>query len=351
MSVGTLGDIIAKVRRLTGMGTSLQMPDNPSNGVVGITDYINSFYLYDFPAEFRSLKLKDVLTIDLVQGIDVYSFPSEQYITVEMPAYIMKREIKLFQEPWGFYANNFNWQNQQNFAFGDGVNTIYTGTLNFTPIIRSSNNNYNPSVNFNYPSSRVQNILITANFTFGTTSNITDDGNGGLFEIMPNGSRRNAGNINYDTGAVDVSFSTPVPAGNPIQAQYNNTVLNIPLSVLFFQNQFTFRPVPDKGYTFEIVAYRQPSQALANTPANLGTPEQIEWWECIAFGAAKKIYEDRLDSDGIALMDKGLKERYNQAYTRTYGQLGKQRVATIYADQISMNYGNSGWGFGVGQGP
>jgi hypothetical protein len=86
------------------------------------------------------------------------------------------------------------------------------------------------------------------------------------------------------------------------------------------------------------------------TSAQGGTPELSEWWECLAIGAAKKIFEDRLDSDGIALMDKMLNERYQICYTRTYAQLGKQRISTIFADQNQFNYG-TGFGFGSGSGP
>jgi hypothetical protein len=66
--------------------------------------------------------------------------------------------------------------------------------------------------------------------------------------------------------------------------------------MLFFQNQFVLRPVPDKAYTIEITAYRQPSQALMGTndpttPDLNGRPEELYWWELIAFGVAKKLYQ------------------------------------------------------------
>ena len=99
----------------------------------------------------------------------------------------------------------------------------------------------------------------------------------------------------------------------------------------------------------EVTVYRQPTQALANLPNGTGTPELTEWWECIAVGAAKKRFEDRLDTDGMMVMDKMLKERYDVAYTRTYAQLGSQRVPTIFADQLDGSYANNnGWGFSSG---
>lgn len=326
--------IIAKVRRLTGSADPFQLPDvpDPNNPYsVGITDYINSFYLYDFPAQYRALKLKDVYTFNTIQGVETYAFDSENYTTVEMPCYCAKREIALFQDPWSFYGVNYNWQYQNNFTSGNGGTGTYSGFTSAQPILRSSNNN---PTSLDYPVSRVQNILITAN-TATSTLNVTDDGSGNLIGDCT------AGTINYTTGAIaGLRFTAAVPLGNPIQIQYNPYQASIPLSILFFQNQFTLRPVPDRGYTIELVAYRQPSQALANTPAFAGNPELSEWWECIAAGAAKKIYEDRLDSDGVALMDKLLAERYATAMTRTYAQLGKQRVNTIFADQLNYNYGS-----------
>ncbi len=345
MSIATLADIITKIRRLTGSANDFQLTDDI------IEDYINSFYLYDLPAEFRSLKLRDKYTFNTIQGIDTYPFNSENYTTVDMPCYCAKREIKLFQDPWSFYGVNFNWQLQSNITQGNNVIGPYSGTVQGVPILRSINSQYqNGILNINYPAGYVQNILITAN-TDTSTLNITDDGFGNLNEITSTGVlvASNIGTVNYQTGNFTITnFSQIIPGGNQIQVQYNNLTLSIPLSIMFYQNQFTLRPVPDQGYTIELLAYRQPTQALMAAPANSGNPELNEWWELLAFGASKKIYEDRFDSDGVALMDKSLVERYSVAESRTYAQIGTQSIQTLYSDQLQQNYGSNGWGFGTG---
>ena len=350
MSIATLSDIITKIRKLTGSANNQQITDDE------IKDYINSFYLYDLPAEFRSLKLKDKYTFNTIQGIDTYAFDSEHYTTVDMPCYCAKREIKLFQDPWSFYGVNYNWQFQTVFTYGSGSIGPYSGNAlvgqNATnAILRSVNSQYqNAVLNINYPAGYVQNILITANTTSGTL-NVTDDGLGNLNEIDSSGNvtATNIGTINYQTGAIaNLIFSQTIPGGNPIQIQYNPLQLSIPLSIMFFQNQFTLRPVPNQGYTIELVAYRQPTQALMAPTNQTGTPELNEWWELLAFGAAKKIYEDRLDPDGVMLMDKSLVERYTIAEARTYAQISTQSIQTIYSGQLMQNYGNTGWGFGNG---
>lgn len=365
MGIADLQSVVLKVRKLTGTGNTSQLTNSD------IIDYINSFYLYDFPAQFRSLKLKDRYTFNTQRGIDTYPFDCQNYTTVEMPCYCAKREIKLFQDPWSFFGVNFNWQQQEIFATGNG-GSDYTGTALATPILRSVWNNprvksptspttdyfaTTPSPDFSNSAipSRVQNILITVNVALGSTLNVTDDGNGGLIgDIDPAGTNT----IDYETGDIDVSFgngSAPVvvPSGENINIQYNPMTLSIPLSVMFFQNQFTLRPVPDKGYTVELIAYRTPVQALLGStnpdnPNLLGTPELLEWWETLAVGAAKKIYEERLDSDGVQLMDKQLAERYSLNMTRTYAQLGKQSMSTIFRDQLTQNYGSGQGMFGIG---
>lgn len=356
MTIATLADIITKIRRLTGSGSTQQLTDSQ------IKDYINSFYLYDMPAEFRNLKIKDIYTFNTQQGIDKYDFDSEKYTTVEMPAYVAKREIKMFFDPWSFYGSNFNWQSQENFATGNNTSGPYSGITNGSPIVRSDNNN---PTNINFPAGRVQNILITANINFGFSVNVTDDpiansASGNLIQYMDDGGIVTSGTINYQTGQISgLIFYNPtspstlpvavnIPQGNSINIQYDPQVLAIPLSIMFFQNQFTMRPIPDKGYTVEMVAYRQPTQALEDAPNNTGVPELREWWELLAFGASKKVFQDRLDPDGVTLMEKWLEQCYSIVRTRTYGELGKQRVSTMFADQLQYNYGQSGWGFGVG---
>jgi hypothetical protein len=311
MSIATLEDIITKVRRLTGTGNSLQLTDEQ------IIDYINSFYLYDFPAEFRSLQLKNTFTINTIENVDSYPFDFEHYSTLEAPAYVDKRLVPLYNSPWPFYSLFFNWQNREVLDTGDGTTGAYSGTVADAPVIRSVNNNpmadtqTSPTASFNtgtYPAAfsqpvvgRVQNILISAN-TATTTLNVTDDGAGNLIGDAT------AGTINYATGAVaGLQFSAAIPSGNDINISYSPANPSIPQAILFWQNQVTLRPVPDKGYTVEIVAYRQPSEVLLGsdpTTDMTGVPELKEWWETIAAGASKKIFEDRQDSDGIMLMDK-----------------------------------------------
>lgn len=435
----TLANAVTKTRKLTGSSNSFQTTD------AYIVQQMHSFYSYDMPAKFRSLKLKDVYTFTTNVGQDIYPFNSELYITVNQPCFCAKREIKLFNNPWSFYAANFNWQQFTNFASGDGTTGAQTGSISnitnavnavvtsanhglvsgtaviinnvggmtelngnsynitvinansfflnvdstgfgaytaggdwyaspyngFTtaaPLIASFNNDPGPATNRNlfFPQGRVQNVLITANVIgdngVGQTQNVTDDGQGNLIQIFQTSNNTNQeygwtyyrqyasatptqpGNatINYQTGEITgLTFAEAIPEGTPIQIQYNPKQFSIPLAIMFFQNQFTLAPVPDAGYTIELTCYRQPIQALLAADM-AGNPELSEWWEILAVGAAKKIFEERLDSDGVMFIDKMLKERYDILETRTYAQIGQERISTIYTDQLTENYGNNG---------
>ncbi len=435
----TLANAVTKTRKLTGSTNSFQVTDSY------IVQQMHSFYAYDLPAKFRSLKLKDIYTFTTNVGQDVYSFNSELYTTVNSPCYCSKREIKLFTDPWSFYGVNYNWQQFTTFASGDGTTGSQTGSItnitqatnavvtstnhglvsgitvilnsvggmtevngnsyvitvidanNFylnvnstlftaytsggswysspyngfttaSPLIASVNNDPGTQTNRNlfFPQSRVQNILITANVIgangIGQTQNVTDDGQGNLIQIFQTSNSGDqqfgwtyyrqyasstptqAGNatINYQTGEIiGLTFAQAIPAGTPIKIQYNPKQFSIPLAIMFYQNQFTLSPCPDAGYTVELTCYRQPIQALIASDMT-GNPELSEWWEILSVGAAKKIFEERLDSDGVIFIDKMLKERYDIIETRTYAQIGQQRINTIYTDQLTNNYGSGG---------
>lgn len=435
----TLANAVTKTRKLTGSSNSFQITDSY------IVQQMHSFYAYDLPAKFRSLKLQDVYTFTTNVGQEVYPFNSELYTTVGQPCTCAKRELRWFDSPWSFYANNYNWQQFTNFAFGDGTTGSQTGDISnitnatngvvtsanhglvsgtsvilnnvggmtevngvsyiitvinansfslnanttsfgaytsggswysspyngFTtsfPLVPSVNNDPGTQTvpNLYFPQGRVQNVLITANVIgpngVGQTQNVTDDGQGNLIQIFQTSNSGNQeygwtyyrqyasstptqpGNatINYQTGEIiGLTFAEAIPEGTAIQIQYNPKQFSIPLAILFYQNQFTLAPVPDAGYTIEMTCYRQPIQALLAADM-AGNPELSEWWEILAVGAAKKIFEERLDSDGVIFIDKMLKERYDVIETRTYAQIGQASIQTIYSDQLKYNYGLGG---------
>lgn len=351
MTIGTLQDIIERIREMSASGNSQQVTDEK------IIKLINSYYLLDLPNDLRNLKLKDTYTFNTIQGVDVYPFDFDHWSTVEGPCYCGKINISLFQDKTTFFRYNFNSQQLETFALGDGTAGPYSGVTQANPILRSYYNNpivstataptgvfpagYPPNFTQNNIS-RIQNILISAN-TATSTVNVTDDGAGNLI-----GDCLSGGTINYQTGVIsNLTFTQLIPGDNNVNIQYLQAVEGQPYSILFYQGVFVCRPVPDQGYTIEMTAYRQPSQALLGTNSNTaptltGRPEELCWWEVIVFGVAKKLYQERLDTDGVAMMDAYLEEKLSEARTRTYGQLGTRSISTMYRDE-STNQNISGW--------
>lgn len=139
--------------------------------------------------------------------------------------------------------------------------------------------------------------------------------------------------VNYIDGAFSVSYDQIPPDGSTISCQVYNYGASRPISVLFFNNQFTFRPVPDQVYPIEMVAYKTPTQLLAGND-----PALKEWWMLLAYGASKLVYSDFPDPEGMTHVERLLQEQIDMMETRTVKQLGNERAATIVSTAPNPNY-------------
>ena len=69
-----------------------------------------------------------------------------------------------------------------------------------------------------------------------------------------------------------------------------------PYALLFWNNEFTVRPVPDLIHKMEVETYLTPVQFLQTTDR----PILDQWSQLIAIGAALKVLEDRQDMEGVS---------------------------------------------------
>jgi hypothetical protein len=90
--------------------------------------------------------------------------------------------------------------------------------------------------------------------------------------------------------------------------------------------------------------YIRPTQLLAANQS----PQLEEWWQWIAYGAAKKIFEDRMDLESVQQIMPEYKKQESMMIRRTIMQLANERVATIYTEQSSFGPGSGAWGWGGG---
>jgi hypothetical protein len=130
-----------------------------------------------------------------------------------------------------------------------------------------------------------------------------------------------AGSINYTTGAFDVTFTSAITSGVEIYAKFISYDASKPKGLLFYQNEFQLRPIPDEVYKISLQGYITPVQFTNGADAPLLT----EWGQLIAYGAALEIFADRGDVVGYNALYPLFKRYENVALGRYVEQLQSQR--------------------------
>ena len=111
-----------------------------------------------------------------------------------------------------------------------------------------------------------------------------------------------------------------------------------PYNLLFWNNEFTIRPVPDNVYLCEVEAFQTPSQFMATTQ----NPTLNQWAQYIAYGASAEILRDRQDVEGVSNLMEGFKRQEGLV-------LERQAVEEIQQPNITL-FNTTQCGFGVGNG-
>lgn len=315
MANSTLNAIRTKVRRLT------RSPSESQITTAEIDEYINTFVLYDFPEHLRLFALRKTLTFYTKPNIDTYETNTTDisdplynfknlYITTHEPIYMGGKQIQFTQSSEKFYAMFPVEPKYDVIATGDGLTTTYTGTLSTigTPILASS-------------------VLFSSVSTAGTAMEMHDDGTGTGILSGSGG----VGTIDYLTGAYSLTFTSAPGAGQDVNASGAPYTPSIPLVVLYFDDKFILRPIPDKAYSVRMEVYVRPTQLLNSSDK----PYLEQWWQYIAYGAAKKVFEDRFDMDSVQAIMPEFKTQELLVLRTTIVQQTKERVMTIYSQANS----------------
>jgi hypothetical protein len=359
----SLQAIQIKVRRLTRSPSQAQLSDTD------LQNYINTFVVYDFPEHLRMFNLNTVFRFwcnpfqdtyitdaTLPTTNPLYNFQN-QYISISPPVYVAGFQTFYTQsreEMFGIYPNI---NSIQSIGFiGDGATQQFTGfiTTNSGP-----NNFLNPTL-ANQTTTLLQNQVlfdsIDANgnglsmvdvpIVNTATGNPTVNGNlyvPGTQPATPPVAIDPNNTINYVTGAFTVTFASPPGIGQTINSQTVPTVVSRPLALLFFNEKLILRPVPDQPYEISFEAFIRPTALLAGNQS----PQLEEWWQYISYGAAKKIFEDRMDLESVAQIMPEFKQQERLCLRRTIVQNTTQRTPSIYTEYFQSGNGNGyGWGSG-----
>jgi len=308
--MSTLADIRLKVRRITKSPSSTQLSNTD------LDFYINTFYQYDLPEHLRLLNLKETFTLTLAPNVDIYNFTPNTVVSIEPPCYVGGYEIQYFQDREQYFTVYPELQRIETLATGSNIAGPYSGTITGVPV-------------------KTSRVFLSTVDNAGNSLTATDDGAGGFTGDVAAGAT-----INYTTGAIAaLTWTGVIATGTNIQVQSINYQSSRPFAVLFYNDTLQFSPVPDQAYQFEINAFVTPT-ALANAG---DTPEINEWWQLLSYGAALKIFEDRLDMESYQKIYPIFDKAMNLVERRTMKQLTNQRVTTIYSDEyIYRNPFNSG---------
>jgi hypothetical protein len=303
---------------------------------VTIDQYINTFILYDFPEHLRLFNLRTTFTFYTDPYVDTYETSTNiasplydfknKYITIHPPIYIAGFQALYLQsreQLYGMYPMTNSIMSIG--TVGNGVLATYAGSVG-TPT-------------FGAPGSP-RALILRNNVLF---SSVAVNGNGlAMIDYpisptignlyVPGGAPTSIivqdpiNYINYLTGQYVVTFVAAPGMSMPINSQIVQLAPSLPKTILFYDGKFTLRPVPDQAYRVNMEVYVRPTEMLAANQV----PELSEWWQYIAYGAAKKVFEDRMDTDSVQMIMPEFKTQENLIQRRTIVQQTDQRVATIF---------------------
>lgn len=351
MADSTLAAIQKKVRRLT------RAPSEQQLSSAEINEYINTFVLYDMPAHLRLFPLRKTFSfytnpgqdryptdIDSFVGVTtnpLYNFQN-RYETTHNPVYIAGYESLWSQSREEFYRYYPLTNSIQTVATGNGISNGFTGSIpnvNGSGSVLLQNNVVFSSIDVNGQGLTLIDVPVHSTLTGnpGTEGNLYVPG----FEPSTPPTVVDVSNtIDYITGAFTISFPLAPASGEEITSQVVVQTTSRPNTLLYFDNTFFLRPVPDKPYKIDIEVNALPTELLQTSDE----PNLQQWWQYIAYGAAKKIFEDRSSMEDVATIMPEFKVQERLVLRTTIVQRTKERTATIYTEQTGLQAGY-GWGW------
>ena len=302
-TLSKLESIRTKIRRLTKSPSEAQLTSETIN------NYINSFILYDLPTSVSLNNLKTLLKFYTEPHIDSYStnttdtgarlYNFKNLYTIASNTVFISGNLSYFTDSRSDFYNQYpKTITTKSVGTGDDTTFDFSGTLDNAPVLGGD-------------------IIFASTDKNDAYLKLYDDGDGVL-------TGDGIGTINYITGVYDITFSVEPGSGEDVYVNSCSYAPSMPKIVLFYQDTFHVRPVPDKCYSIEVEVYTRPTELMGNS----SLPELSQWWEYIALGASRKILFDRSDFDTAGII--GM-EMENQKENILY--------KTVIQNSINEGYG------------
>jgi len=287
--MATLLDIKNKVRRITKMPSTNQLSD------ANLLVYINTFLTEDLPNTIQVFDLNKTIKFATTPYVDTYSTTTGNFdlnlknfkdyiISIDQPIFSSGDKIFFSQSPDEFY--NIYPKNKLSGTIGTGDGA----TVNFTYTL--PNKVLHNSVIIGTLNAAGEALIVR---DLPNTDSFGREANAGTLRDQAN---NNLGTIDYLTGEIDVTFGAAPKDSESITYEFDAYSYSQPEGMLYYDNKLTLRPVPNQVYEIEFQARIRPDALVNNTD----TPLIESWWQYIAYGAAKKIFEDLSNMEGVQMI-------------------------------------------------
>ncbi|MEN6512214.1 MAG: hypothetical protein ABFD00_10360 [Chloroherpetonaceae bacterium] len=373
-----------KVRRLTASASEAALTSGD------IANYVNTFYTNDFPYAIKIDQQRSVYKFLTIPNVDRYPVDVNNLQGFRAPIYFEGIQGNFFKNRDQLFNLYPRYPTKFQPISGDGITTSFSFTLfgnNANPfpqpnfgilstqvVIGGIDVNGNPIRIIDDGGGVVDSLGVGSNTTTGQLifveqnavgNNIYIDSSNNQQPAIPNlspiGGQINAnlpnnayppspltpqycGNVNYVTTQMTINFPVAPAAGTSINVWAATYQVGRPYNLLFWNNEFTIRPVPDNVYLVEVETYQSPSQFMSTT----NHPILNQWAQYIAYGSAMEILRDRQDLEGVANLEEGFKRQEALVLERQAVEEIQQPNITLFnSTQTGYGYG-TGWGIGQG---
>lgn len=341
----TYAQIEILVRRLTASASEASLP------TADIQQLVNTFYSTDFPYAIKLDQMRSVYTFYTQPNIERYPLDVNYNQGIRAPIYVDGIQGYYYKDRDEFYRMWPRWPTLFHPINGDGV----TATFNFTipgPFLSRE-------------------VIIGGVAVGGNAISVADNGYGSLYLEVPNpvvsvpmatknpavpgmynlntanpglNNPTSIGAVNYVSGACSITFPAGyIPAsGTQMTMRVSQYQTGRPYSMLFWNNEFTIRPIPKFIHKVEVETYLTPVQFMLTSDS----PILNQWVQYISYGTAIEILRQRQDMEGVSNLMEGFKRQEGLVLERQGVEEINSRNKTIFAGATQ----SLGWNNGFMQG-